>query len=42
MVSSTPAAVKINPFLKIVVLGINIQKLEITKNSSDTPKKIFR
>jgi hypothetical protein len=42
MVSSTPAAVKINPFLKIVVLGMNIQKLEMTKKSSDTPKKMFK
>jgi len=28
--------------LKISLLGINIQKEEITKNKSDNPKKIFR
>jgi hypothetical protein len=42
IVSITPASVKYNPFLKILVLGINIQKEEITKNSNDTAKKTLR
>ncbi len=30
------------PFLNILVLGLNIQKVEITKNNRDNPKNIFR
>jgi hypothetical protein len=41
-VNITPANVKYSPFLKIVVFGKNIQKADITKNNSDTPKKTFR
>lgn len=37
-----PANVKYIPFLKIVVLGKNIQKEEITKNNNDIPKNTFR
>jgi hypothetical protein len=36
-----PAKEKYNPFLNTSVLGKNIQKDEITKNSSEAPKKIF-
>jgi hypothetical protein len=38
----TPATVKAIPFLKMLVPGINIQKVEITKNNRETPKKTFR
>ena len=34
-----PTAVKIIPRLKGLDLGLNIQKLEITKKNNDTPKK---
>jgi hypothetical protein len=34
--------VKYNPFLKMLVFGMNIQKEEITKNSRERPKKILR
>lgn len=37
-----PAKTKYIPFLNIVVLGKNIQKEEITKNSKDVPKNIFK
>lgn len=37
-----PAIVNAMPFLNILVLGLYIQKVEITKNNSDKPKKIFR
>ena len=41
-VNTRPAAVKYNPFLNIVVLGMNIQKEDNTKNNRDNPKKIFK
>jgi len=37
-----PANVKYNPFLKMEVLGINIQKKDSTKNNKDAPKNILR
>ena len=40
-VTTMPAKAKTTPFLKTVVLGINIQNAEITKNNKATPKKIF-
>jgi len=42
MVRTIPASVKYNPFLKMVVLGINIQKDDMTKKSSEIPKKTFK
>jgi hypothetical protein len=42
MVKTAPAKAKSMAFLKILVLGKNIQKDEITKNNSDNPKKIFK
>lgn len=36
-----PPNVKYIPFLKIVVLGKNIQKEEIEKNNNESPKNIF-
>lgn len=40
-IRTSPAKVKYIPFLKAVVLGINIQKEEITKNNNEAPKNIF-
>jgi hypothetical protein len=40
--NTTPANVKYNPFLNMVVFGKNIQNEETTKNSNETPKKIFK
>lgn len=37
-----PPRVKYNPFLKIELFGINIQKEDSTKNNSESPKKILR
>jgi len=36
-----PPAVKYNPFLNVEDFGVNIQNVEITKNSKLAPKKIF-
>lgn len=40
-VKTTPAKVKYMPFLKMVVLGKNIQKEERTKKNSENPKNMF-
>ena len=41
-VSTIPPIVQYIPLRKMSLLGRNIQKLEITKNSSEKPKKMFR
>jgi len=41
-VRTIPAIVKMIPFLKILVFGINIQKEEITKKNRETPKNMLR
>ena len=42
IVKIIPDKVKYSPFLKIVVLGKNIQKEETTKKNSDNPKNTFK
>lgn len=41
METTNPATVKIIPLLNAFVLGLNIQKLEITKKNNEIPKKVF-
>ena len=41
METTNPATVKIIPLLNAFVLGLNIQKLEITKKNKEIPKKVF-
>ena len=41
-VRTNPAKANQIPFLKMLVLGRNIQKEEITKKKRDTPKNTFR
>lgn len=41
METMSPATVKTMPRLKALVLGLNIQKLEITKKNRAIPKKVF-
>jgi len=38
----SPAIVNLIPRLKALVLGLNIQKLEITKKKRETPKNTLR
>lgn len=37
-----PATANLIPLLKAFVLGLNIQKLEITKKNKEIPKNVFR
>lgn len=39
--TTSPATVKTIPLLNALVLGLNIQKLEITKKNREIPKKVF-